>query len=86
VQNVRFWHKADISGLSSNRRFIRLDCQIRRTKVDDLLVSVLTIGATHGARRHREVPGVVLQSSLRSHLKMTPGLEPRSRLGMTALA
>jgi hypothetical protein len=30
------------------------------------------------ARRHGEVPGVVLRGSLRSHLRMTPGLEPRS--------
>src|SRR5690348_14706351 len=35
------------------------------------------------ARRHGEVPGVVLRGSLRSHLRMTPGLEPRSHLRMT---
>ena len=35
------------------------------------------------ACRHGEVPGIVLRGSLRSHLRMTPGLEPRSHLRMT---
>ena len=35
------------------------------------------------ARRYGEVPGVVLRGSLRSHLRMTPGLEPRSHLRRT---
>jgi hypothetical protein len=35
------------------------------------------------ARRYGEVPGVVLRGSLRSHLRMTPGLEPRLRLRVT---